>query len=210
MIGGERECLPPLPAAKLEKPCQSPGEVTSSRGDLLEICDEFEEDFDAESILDEEVEEGIDSIMGNLMTEGKTDCELSRGGGGYCYGFPVGMGFDFDFGCGMMMRRESRAMRNADDGERWSSLSVNVVDITRGITGAQNKKTKKKKKRVDLAGNSGEEAAPPCPSAGLRLNLNYDDVLSAWSDKGSPFSGDAPAAVAAGNDVQVCNFVSQK
>ncbi|XP_057806435.1 protein CHLOROPLAST IMPORT APPARATUS 2-like isoform X2 [Salvia miltiorrhiza] len=192
----DKGCLlqrPPLPTA--EKPCRSPGEVTSSRGDLLEICDEFEEDFDAESILDEEVEEGIDSIMGNPRAEGAAAEFRDSGvvGGGFCYGFPVGMGFDF--GCGMMMK----AMRNADGGDQWSSPRVNVVDIIAGAP-AVKKAAKKKKKKLEDLSNSREESASPRPdAAGLRLNLDYDGVLSAWSGKGSPFAGDAEPA---GNDVQ--------
>ncbi|KAL1568189.1 protein CHLOROPLAST IMPORT APPARATUS 2-like [Salvia divinorum] len=191
----ERGCLPPapaaVPAAKFEKTCRSPGEVTSSRGDLLENCDEFGEDFDAESILDEEIEEGIDSIMGNLTAEeGGAAVDSGVGGGGYCYGFPVGMGFDF--GYGMMMR----AMRNAGGREQWSSPSVNVVDITTEKKTAATKKKQKKKREDSAAENSGGAVGL------LRLNLNYDDVLSAWSDKGSPFSGDAAAAEAVGKDVQ--------
>ncbi|KAL0308282.1 UNVERIFIED_CONTAM: protein CHLOROPLAST IMPORT APPARATUS 2 [Sesamum radiatum] len=43
-----------------EKPCLSPGEINSSS----EVCDEYQDDIDAESILDEEIGEGIDSIIG--------------------------------------------------------------------------------------------------------------------------------------------------
>ncbi|KAG6384812.1 hypothetical protein SASPL_153631 [Salvia splendens] len=191
----ERGCLPPAPA-KFEKTCLSPGEVTSSRGDFPENCDEFGEDFDAESILDEEIEEGIDSIMGNLVAEeGAAAVESAVAGGGYCYGFPVGMGFDF--GYGMMMR----AMRNTDGRERWSSPTVNVVDITAAAAvekkaAAATKKKQKKKREDSAAENSGGAVGR------LGLSLNYDDVLSAWSDKGSAFSGDAAVAEGGGKDVQ--------
>ncbi|XP_047942147.1 protein CHLOROPLAST IMPORT APPARATUS 2-like [Salvia hispanica] len=191
----------PPPPAKFEKACRSPGEVTSSpRGDFFpENRDEFGEDFDAESILDEEVEGGIDSIMGNLAAEGGAAAVEFAGagaGGGYCYGFPVGMGFDF--GYGMMMR----AMRNGGGRERWSSPTVNVVDITAAAAGekkaaaATKKKQKKKREDYSAAENSGAAVGR------LGLNLNYDDVLSAWSEKGSPFSGDAAAAEGGGKDVQ--------
>ncbi|KAG6386593.1 hypothetical protein SASPL_151761 [Salvia splendens] len=186
--------LPPPEPAKFDKTCRSPGEVTSSRGDFQGNCDEFGEDFDAESILDEEIEEGIDSIMGNLAAEeGGAAVEFAVSGGGYCYGFPVGMGFDF--GYGMIMR----AMRNGDGRERWSSPTVNVVDITAAAgekKAAAGKKKQKKKREESAAENSGGAVGR------LGLNLNYDDVLSAWSENGSPFSGDAAAAEGGGKDVQ--------
>lgn len=207
--------------AKVEKPCLSPGEV-SSQGNFSEICDELQGDFDAESILDEEIEEGIDSIMGNLRTDGETRYSSVQRES-YCFGFPVGMGFDF--GCGL--RRELRAMRNVDEGDWWSFPSVNVADITHKIARMPVEKKKKnsesakkssfpashKQKKETLAAAaaaSSEESVPPQPTAGLQLKLNYDDVLSAWSDKGSPFSGDSPVAESAGSDVQVCNFISPK
>lgn len=176
----------------------------TSRGDLSEICDCDEEDFDAESILDEEVEEGIDSIMGEINRDSMSN---------YCYGFPVGMGFDFGSSGGM--RNELRAMRNVDGGDWWTSPTVNVVDITQRIATIPVETKKKKKKKISSSlmasdklkkENNLASEPPHHPTQGLlRLKLNYDDVLSAWSDKGSPFSGESPAA---GNDVQVCNFVT--
>lgn len=166
------------------------------------------------------MEEGIESIMGKLRVEG----EIHRDSSNYCYGFPVGMGFDFR--CGRM--NELRAMRNVGEGDWWRSPSVNVVDVTPAIArvpveNETKAKTMKKKKTTtktkSLASCSSSiasdelkkenlarsEDSVPLPTQGLSLKLNYDDVLSAWSDKGSPFTGEAPAA---GNDVQVCNFIT--
>ncbi|XP_076955899.1 protein CHLOROPLAST IMPORT APPARATUS 2-like [Bidens hawaiensis] len=62
---------------------------------LLGSSEGYEDDFDAESMLDEETEEGIDSIMGNLNFD--TDYNT-------CYGYPIGLryggnlGFNFGFG----------------------------------------------------------------------------------------------------------------
>ncbi|KAH6756414.1 hypothetical protein C2S53_002506 [Perilla frutescens var. hirtella] len=198
---GSSGCFPV--GTKVEKPCLSPGEV-SSQGNFSEICDGHEQDFDAESILDEEVEEGIDSIMGNVRMDGETSTvQINES---FCYGFPVGMGFDY--GCGM--RKELRAMRHVDEGDWWRFPCVNVADITRKIARIpvdNNKKKKKQKKKENLAAASAsassEEDSVPHPTAGLLLKLNYDDVLKSWSDKGSPFSGDSPVAESAGNDVQL-------
>ncbi|WP_166509949.1 hypothetical protein, partial [Escherichia coli] len=59
-----------------EKPCQSPGEISSASAMInsLELDDDCAQDFDAESMLDEEIEEGIDSIMGT-MVEQDTDAK---------------------------------------------------------------------------------------------------------------------------------------
>ncbi|KAK4396706.1 protein CHLOROPLAST IMPORT APPARATUS 2 [Sesamum angolense] len=161
-----------------EKPCLSPGEINSSS----EVCDEYQDDIDAESILDEEIGEGIDSIIGK--NEPVTDDMSSYNAmNNCCYGYPVGLGFEFGYG----VRRELRAMRNVDEGDWWRFPSVNVADIA-PTTSKMIPAEKKKKK------NGG----------GLLLKLNYDSVLNAWSDKSSPFSGDAPGAesAAAGSDVQ--------
>ncbi|KAK6152194.1 hypothetical protein DH2020_014829 [Rehmannia glutinosa] len=186
------------------KPCHSPGEINS-----LQICDEFEEDFDAESILDEEIEEGIDSIMGNSSTNNETvvDSISMQLSNTCCYGYPVGLGFDSGYG----MRRELSAMRNVEERDDWWRFpSVNLADITQKIAKIPvEKKKKKKNKQNSFATTTKENLASTASSedihrtgGGLRLKLNYDDVLNAWSDKGSPFSGDGPAEESAGNDVQ--------
>ncbi|KAI3447333.1 hypothetical protein Pfo_003998 [Paulownia fortunei] len=199
-----------------EKPCQSPGEI-NSQGNSSEICDEYQEDFDAESMLDEEIEEGIDSIMGNLSMEKEpihdSNSYSSMQMNTSCYGYPVGLGYDFGYG----MRRELRAMRNVDEGDWWRFPSVNVADITQKIAKIPVEKKKKKKNsesgkqnsfptpkpnKENLASTASSEESIPQPNAGLLLKLNYDGVLNAWSDKGSPFSGDVPGAESAGNDVQ--------
>ncbi|KAK4432668.1 protein CHLOROPLAST IMPORT APPARATUS 2 [Sesamum alatum] len=203
-----------------EKPCQSPGEINSQGSSFLEVCDEYEEDFDAESILDEEIEEGIDSIMGNLSMDNRPmndSNSYSYSSGTYtnacCYGYPVGLGFDLGHG----IRRELRAMRNVDEGDDWWRFpSVNVGDITQKF--AQIPVNKKKKNVEKKSSESArEESFPstipnkeksaskesiPQPNAGLLLKLNYDNIMNAWSDKGSPFYSDAPGAESARNDVQ--------
>ncbi|KAL3623482.1 hypothetical protein CASFOL_032298 [Castilleja foliolosa] len=180
-----------------EKPCQ----VSSSGA-------EYEEDFDAESILEEEIEEGIDSIMGNLSMENE-DMGLSDS---TCYGYPIGLGLEIENG----MRNESKAMKNGDEGDDWWRFPiVNVADITRKIAQIPTKKTKTKKKKKLECGKGNKEDFGSAISdetfrrtpGGLCLKLNYDDVLSAWADRGSPFSGEGPAA---GDDVQVCNLISGK
>lgn len=142
-------------------------------------------EFDAESILDEEMGEGIESIMGNLEQTQHAPINNS-----FCYGYPLGLGYG--------VRRESRAMRNGDQCDWWSFPSVNVIDVAPKA---------KKNKKVDMEIKNSEEGSQNSlsiaqPNAGLLLKLNYDGILHAWSDRESPFSGDSPASESAGNDVR--------
>ncbi|XP_022857511.1 protein CHLOROPLAST IMPORT APPARATUS 2-like [Olea europaea var. sylvestris] len=208
-----------------DKRCQSSGEINSGV-DSLEIRDDYQEDFDAGSILDAEIEEGVDSILGKLSTGNDlVDDSNDRQMNSWCYGYPKGLGFGGAFGYGM--RREVRAMKNVDDGNWWRFPSVNVQDITpeTGKILAEKKKKKVEKAiepknsvlsklksssiKADMMNSASkspkEEAILPKPNAGLSLKLNYDEVLNVWSDKGSPFSSETlPGAETTGNDVQVC------
>lgn len=155
----------------LINPCGSPAEMDSS-------------EFDAESILDEEMGEGIESIMGNLQTENEQTQEPIDSS--FCYGYPVGYG----------MRRESRAMRNLEQCDWWSFPSVNMIDV------CSESKKKKKVEEMETKNSSESGSSQNQTNAGLLLKLNYDAVLRAWSDKDSPFPGDSPASDSAGNDVR--------
>ncbi|KAL7096337.1 hypothetical protein ACP275_10G073600 [Erythranthe tilingii] len=212
---------PPKGFNLVEKVCRSPGEINSQGNSTSEICDDYREDFDAESILDEEIGAGIDSIMGNSgseieLNEGFNTCNNNIQMNGFCYGYPVGLGFEFGNG----LRRELRPMRNVDEeGDWWRFPSVNVLDLAPANAkppATEKKKKKKVEKCVEIKhaepavedsisnpNPAGEDDSAPKPNAGLLLKLNYDTVLNAWCDKGSPFSGDSPAAdSAAGSDVQ--------
>ncbi|KAI5659452.1 hypothetical protein M9H77_28245 [Catharanthus roseus] len=215
---------------------KSPGEIEiNSKGDSssLEIFDEFkqQEDFDAESILDEEIGEGIDSILGDPELVAVEEEPNNKAGFfcssssinsssshqlGTCYGYPVGLGFgvNFDFGFGIGMRNHNhniRAFRNCDEGgELWS---VNIGDITPKFNKQPQSEKKKKKKKVEsvmknsvsaiaAAKEEEEEFGVENQNSTLLLKLDYDKVLNAWSDRGCPFSDDSPTSEAAGgNDV---------
>ncbi|MCL7032161.1 hypothetical protein MKW94_016612 [Papaver nudicaule] len=180
----------------------------------------FENDFDAESMLDEEMEEssiGIDSIMGNLsaINVSTDDAYIPHqqfynpylGYGGYGFG-------------------GISAFRQADDGDWWRFPTVDVMNISpnilpklslKAITSSaappvvvekENKKKKKKKKKVETIAKEELEDEiekdnkevendekvvddkKPGSKLSLDLKLNYEDVLKAWSDRGSPFSED--------------------
>ncbi|XP_061361504.1 protein CHLOROPLAST IMPORT APPARATUS 2 [Gastrolobium bilobum] len=180
-----------------EKPCQSPGEISSRLVNSLDLDDDCQEDFDAESILDEEIEEGIDSIMGRLDSNGASSHDDHPW-----------MGFGGKFG---LQRTAVRAFRHVDDGNWWNFPAVDILQISPKISNnpppppppppaAEKKKTKKKKVEkpnvVEL-----KNAELPKSNPGLLLKLNYDEVRNAWSDRGSPFADDSPASDAPGNDV---------
>ncbi|XP_075490838.1 protein CHLOROPLAST IMPORT APPARATUS 2-like [Primulina tabacum] len=199
-----------------EKSCQSPGESDSERS-YLEIYDDSHQDFDAVAILDEDIEEGIDSIMENFNMKKESATNASHDKTmpikTFCYGCPLGLGFDYGFG----VRRESRATRNVDEEDDcWRFPSV--IDIKM----AKNRVEKKKKVEIKNLESSKENAPSnilpnqensicetaqgesiPQPNARLFLKLNYDNILDAWSDKDTPFSGDSPVSNTAGNNVQV-------
>ncbi|CAA0822566.1 Protein CHLOROPLAST IMPORT APPARATUS 2 [Striga hermonthica] len=172
-----------------------------------ELCGGDEESFSARSILDEEIDEGIDCVMGKLSME-SLKIEDTKSKSGCCYGYPMGLGFDF----------ESRAMRNADGGggdEWWRFAAVDLADLTPKVSEVPvGKKATARRKKLG-SGNGNEvksgrmgSGAEEFGQAGgeLRLKLNYDGVLKAWSERGSPFCGDRPAARLAGRDVQTDLF----
>jgi len=145
-----------------------------------EVLDLEREELDCESMLDEEIEEGIDSIMGRIRVE--------------------------DADCGANEERSSHgefswvsALRRVhDDSKWWNFLVVDMLQISPRMKNATTeilvpttvkKKRKKKKKAVKKLLEEGL-------SKGLLLKLNYDDVRNAWSDRGSPFADGLP-----GNDV---------
>lgn len=171
----------------LEKPCQSPGEISSRVKSFSDVCDDdCQEDFDAESILDEEIGEGIDSIMGQLSMEGKPVHDSNGSYGSNSHGYPVGLGLNLR--CGI--RRELTAMRNGEeDGDCWR---FPTVDITKKIA-----RMPVQRSNSELETSKGNSLR----KLGLLLKLDYDAVLSKWADKGSPYLIDSPEA---NNDLQVC------
>lgn len=220
----------------VDKPCHSNGEV-DFQGNSMEISGEIHEDFDAESILDEEIEEGIDSIMGNLSVGNEAvsnESNVTHHGSqvqNYWYGNPMGIGFGgkLDFGFGM--RNGVRALRHVDEGNWWNFPTVDVLQISpkfnnnnrnnndksnnQGNKKSSSDKRKKKVVREKPAAAETEskvlelptENSIPKPnnSGELLLKLQYDDVLNAWSDRGSPFLDGSLASDVQGNDVSVCS-----
>ncbi|GMI92906.1 chloroplast import apparatus 2 [Hibiscus trionum] len=176
--------------SKVENVCNkcdtSSGEVNShGGGGSMEREVEFQDDIDAESILEEE-SEGIDSIMGKLSVKQET-CgnEMIRHNSTSWYMNAVGL------------RKGVGALRHLEQQANWWNFStVDLQQISpKTNTGTTGGRAEKKKKK-----NKAAAAAVGNPSAGLKLKLklNYEEVVNAWSesDGGSPFSQEPP-----GNDV---------
>ncbi|KAJ6742044.1 hypothetical protein OIU85_016157 [Salix viminalis] len=203
----------------------------------------LDEDFDAESILDEEFEEGIDSIMGHLSVGNERvddvpDAISSRFGGQMNSWYGNSMGYNFggksQYGHGIAMRRGVTALRHVDEGNWWNFPIVDMLQISPRLAAAatansnsgpecnsipkpklkvkSNSSGEKKKKKMEKVERPEEKSVKLTEenpirensisqsSQGLILKLNYDHVLSEWSDRGSPFS-DESMGCSEGNDV---------
>ncbi|CAJ1975849.1 unnamed protein product [Sphenostylis stenocarpa] len=146
-------------------------------------CDEVDldlerEELECETMLDEEIEEGIDSIMGRSRVE-DADCGANEE-----------RMIDGEFGL-------VRALRRVHDDSKWCNfLVVDMLKIsprvrmdrTENLVPTTMKKKKKKKEKKKVAKKSSEKGL----SKGLLLKLNYDDVRNTWSDRGSPFAEGSP------------------
>lgn len=155
------------------RPCSSPGEI-DFQPNSMEI-----EDFDAESILDEEIEEGIDSIMGNLSVDNlekgnstQDSCVNNHPRNWNCYWNPIGLGLNQKFESGFGMRKgiERTAIRGVDNGNWWRFPTVDVVEISPKLNpkppapspAPAAVATKKKKKKVEkLTVIESKKAAMP-------------------------------------------------
>uniref|UniRef100_A0A803N548 CCT domain-containing protein n=1 Tax=Chenopodium quinoa TaxID=63459 RepID=A0A803N548_CHEQI len=178
-----------------------------------DLCDGYE-DFDAESILDEEIGEGaIDSIMGdvNVCVEGESTACSNDGG-------------------------VAKAFRQNDEGDWWRFPAVDVGEISPRLSKPLPAEKKKKLEKVNTKSSpsalkkensvsvpksspglskensssspkssstsSGKENSTQNSksSPGVLLKLNYDEVLDAWSNRGSPFSDDIVGSELSGSD----------
>ncbi|ONK69522.1 uncharacterized protein A4U43_C05F23870 [Asparagus officinalis] len=123
-------------------------------------------DYDVESILDEEVEEGIDSIMGNLSME---NCE------------PQSSAHEFrnELGFGFWRENIRQAIRGCHAGDWWRPMAAvpvgDIIPKLKALPAAEKKKTKKKKKKKKKIEDIRDEA-------------------EAWSDRDFPISTESGAA----------------
>ncbi|KAJ7979403.1 Protein CHLOROPLAST IMPORT APPARATUS 2 like [Quillaja saponaria] len=129
----------------------------------------------------EEIEEGIDSIMGNRVDE-PNDASCYSLETNYWCGNPMGLGIGgrFDFG---FRRGGVRAMRHVDEGKWWCFPTVDMHEISPRIKKAPaSVSAEKNKKKVEKP----PATELPKEDSSLLLKLNHDEVLKSWSDRGSP------------------------
>ncbi|KAI3772127.1 hypothetical protein L6452_03302 [Arctium lappa] len=187
---------------------------TESSSVFVESSDGYGDDFDTESMLDEEMEQGIDSIMG----DSNSVLEIDESNGVIAshfdtyYGYPMALGSvgKSELNFGFVMRNGARVLRKGDERNLGGFPAVKMVNISppKSEKSPVGKKNNKKKKVEELMKsgsefrqgnlNSGEESG-----IGKRfiLKLDYDAVLNAWSDKGSPLPEEAPPSASSGADI---------
>lgn len=129
-----------------DRPCSSPASC----------LDDGDDDFDAESILDEEVGEGIDSIMGDIKSCGDSDGGADAEGPlSYAdqinpyLGHPMALKFYSGFGFGFA-GNISAALRHGGGGDWWcSSATVEMQNIVPKLSKPPSPEKKKKKKKLE-------------------------------------------------------------
>ncbi|XP_071742111.1 protein CHLOROPLAST IMPORT APPARATUS 2 [Rutidosis leptorrhynchoides] len=199
----------------------------SSSCNSMELSEGYEDDFDTESILDEEIEKGIDSILGNSNSNSNFNSvvendeilnEKSCLGFNYdfnhntCYGYPLGLGFggNLEFNFGLGLRNGVKALRNVDDGNWWTNPEINMMNISSPASIKLKKAPIEKKKKVEELMKLKPESRKPVVKEEisghgngprLLLKLNHDNVLSAWSDKGSPLPEEISGSESPGKDI---------
>ncbi|GMN62756.1 hypothetical protein TIFTF001_031837 [Ficus carica] len=149
----------------------------------------------------------------------------------YGYPMGLGLGFELGFGIrrGGFVRalRHADDGSYGNSGNWWNFPAVDMVELSPRFRKQTEKKKKKKMKKVvavverekaaamaaaaeenagsgDGAGGNKSLELPKTGNVGLGtllLKLNYDGVLKAWSDKGSPFSDEGDAPTGNRNDV---------
>ncbi|XXG71024.1 hypothetical protein AAC387_Pa07g0371 [Persea americana] len=190
--------IEPKTSNSSEKACKGSADVDFQLNSPSS-CNTFEEDFDVESILDEEMEGGvvgIDSIMGNLNVSKDTYDGPSDFRNAYinaCYRNPMGLGFGFGRKVGFEFGGRVRALKQVGEGDWWRSPTVEILDIIpKSKPPSEKKKKKKKVERREEEDQLELRLSKENLQSGLSLKLNYEEVLNAWSDRGSPFSNEFP------------------
>lgn len=151
--------------------------------DLAVERDSGGEGFDCKLIMEDEIEEGIDSIIGSTVENYSGN---SGGEGGFCYGGRERVNPWFGrFGgkIGVM-----KALRHVGDVNLLNIAMVDVLEISPGlkkkpaaVISMPTAEKKKQRKKENVEKRITSLALP------LRLKLNYADVRNLWSERGLPF-----------------------
>ncbi|KAK4782740.1 hypothetical protein SAY86_007114 [Trapa natans] len=197
------------------KPCQSPGEVEIQSNPMEFSSGDYQEELDAGSILDEEMEGIIDAIMEGHTSAANPDAAVdepySIGIAAAGFGWKIGSGFEF--GRSMNVNNALRNVRGVKN--RWDSsfLTVDMIEISpklrkSALIDSSEKKKRRKKKNAEKSKEepkhcSNEVSPPGTAKLELLLKLDYDGILRAWSGQGSPFSGEGTDSDEQGMDATV-------
>ncbi|XP_058727830.1 protein CHLOROPLAST IMPORT APPARATUS 2-like [Vicia villosa] len=138
------------------------------------------EALDCISMLDDETEEGIDSIIGSRV-EDYAGNSGGDGEAGLCYGGervnPWFRGFGRKLGI-------ANALRGVGGVNLLSFAMVDVLEISKVPVAVSNVPVTGKKKQRKKENLERRNLSLDLP---LRLKLDYEDVRSLWSARGSPF-----------------------
>ncbi|KAJ0965590.1 hypothetical protein J5N97_026728 [Dioscorea zingiberensis] len=180
---------PPKLAHPTPKPC--PNHTPSS---TTHFSTPVDEDINAESMLDEEIGEGIDSILGSPSTSATIDTQTSR---------PYNVCLNAYIASLVYHTSMRHALRRRDnDGDWWRSPRVPVRDLVPKLHPLE--KTKKKSNTNANTSSPSSTSTTTTKSrdestnVGLNLKLNYEGILEEWSHRGSPYgdSGGSPESSA--------------
>ncbi|CAN8325964.1 unnamed protein product [Cochlearia groenlandica] len=184
-------------------------------GELVDFDVNQFDDFDAESILDEEVEEGIDSFMGNIESNDGDCHRISRlreitkvtwQASSTRLGLRSALRENDDARWGGFSTVDFEQIspriqtETADVAVEDSQSSAVVSSKTETAKKDSKKKTKKKEKKV-VSAAAGEVKSYEEKRESPLLKLDYDGIIEVWADKDLPFSGEILGYDEAGSDV---------
>ncbi|KAL8191548.1 hypothetical protein R6Q57_028279 [Mikania cordata] len=194
---------------KFSSSCQIAGEIESITVSS-EISDGCLDDFNTESILIEEIEQGIDSIM----RDSQPISEKYESSDNLAYDFKIE--YDYPMGLGFGVRNGVRALKKADHRNWWKFPMVDVVNTSPAVTEKCEKYQvgNKKKKKVEELGksesgfrhrnfNSGDMNLNSGNEQRIGLKLDYDGVLNGWADKGLPVPEEISPSSSPASDINV-------
>ncbi|KAI4381142.1 hypothetical protein MLD38_007250 [Melastoma candidum] len=229
----DQKLLPILKETGPSPSCQTPDDCEIQSDAAAPLHHQYEEDFDAESMLDQELEEGIiDSIMGEKSSGGEAE-KLEKGeSGALKLGCSWGRSPMALLGLGGRLGLCYRGVRKARGGCGWRDVgqvnwcnfrTVDVNEISPKLNpnpalssknnpAAAEKKRKKVEKALpaaDVWRNRIELASPATLGLGVKkmLKLDYENVLEAWIGRGSPFPDGSPASDIAGKVDRIMELI---
>ncbi|XP_047310101.1 protein CHLOROPLAST IMPORT APPARATUS 2-like [Impatiens glandulifera] len=132
----------------------------------------------------DEIEEGIDSIMGKNSNNEGVNYNLCNNNvnSGLCYGYPIGWGMEKEYSCNNInnsheLRLVRGALKNTDDNWWRYPTRVNVTEISPKLyqTTTEKMKKKKKKKKKLLESIISDEKPPEVAAAVVQNSIMKEE-----------------------------------